>query len=223
MPSSVVHAAFALLLAVGLLGSHYNRKALGVLLGIILIPELDTLVGWVMDGAHRTVLHTMLTSLVAAGLLYWETTRANSWIRRRWGAYGVRVAWVGLFVHTFAHLALDWSHLSGINVLWPIVDQFATLDGEVYISTTEGFVQTIVNLSVDPATGQTQVDAGQGGTTRDTHVSSPVQPSRDPGDGPADRRFPIAARGWQLYVVLTGLFALVAKTLQRPPDTEDAK
>ena len=115
MPSSVVHAAFAFVLAVGLLGRFYDRRALALVLAIVLVPELDTALGWVMDGAHRTVLHNLVFTAIAGGVLYWETVREGSWIRDRWGERGIRIAWAGLFVHTFAHLALDWAHLSGIN------------------------------------------------------------------------------------------------------------
>jgi membrane-bound metal-dependent hydrolase YbcI (DUF457 family) len=221
MPTSVVHAAVGFLLAIGLLGKYYDRRALFVVLGIVLFPELDAALGLVMDGAHRTVFHTMVPSLVGGGLLYWDTTRTDSWLRGHWGEYGVRIAWVGLFVHTFAHLGFDWAHLSGINVLWPFVDQFVTLDGEVYISSTEGIVQTFVDISSDPDTGRRQIDAGQGGTTRDIHVSTPVQPSKEPVTGPVDRRFPIAVGGWQLYLIGTGAFALLARTFQTNRYEED--
>lgn len=222
MPSSVVHAAIALLLAVGLLGRFYDRRAIAVVLVIVLFPELDTALGWVMAGAHRTVFHTMMIPVVVAPALYWETTREASWIRGRWGDRGVRLAWVGLFVHTFAHVALDWAHLSGINFLWPFVDRFFALDGELYLSASEGLVQTFVDISRDPETGASVVDAGQGGTRAETHVANPAQPSAEPDPGPVDRRFPIAVRGWQLYFVLVGAFALVAKRLQsgRPDRAE---
>ena len=215
MPTSVVHAAVAVLLAVGLLGTHYDRRALAVVLAVILFPELDAALGWVMAGAHRSVLHTMVLPAVAAVALYWDTTRTNSWLRGRWGAYGVRVAWVALFVHTFAHIGLDWAHLDGINFFWPLVDQFVTLDGELYYTPTEGLVQTFVDVSVDPETGRQAVDAGQGGTTQTVHVSTPAQPTKEP-TGPVDRRFPIAVNGWQLYLLGTGIFALVARRLQTP-------
>ncbi len=222
MPSSVVHVAFAFLLAVGLLGRFYDRRALAVVFAIVLFPELDTALGWFMAGAHRTVLHTMVFPAVAAVALYWDSTRDGSWIRDRWGARGVRIAWVGLFVHTFAHVALDWAHLEGINVLWPLHDQFFNLDGEFAFSTTEGFVQTFVDISEDPETGQGVIDAGQGGTRAETHVANPAQPSADPDPGPVDRRFPIAVRGWQLYLVFTGAFAILAKRFQtsRPSEVD---
>lgn len=221
MPSSIVHIGFALLLAVGLLGRFYDRRALLVVIAVVLFPELDTLFGWVMDGAHRTVLHTMWISVVAGGLLWADTRRSNSWLRGRWGDYGVRIAWVALFAHTFAHLALDWAHLDGINILWPLVDQFVRLDGELYYSATEGFVQTFVDIGVDEETGTTVVDPGGTGTTATTHVSNPAQPTIDPDPGSVDRQFPIAWNGWQLYLALTGLFAVVAKRLQTPRENRD--
>ena len=213
MPTSVVHAAVAFVVAVGLLGDHADRRALAVVLAAIVAPELDALLGFVMAGAHRTVFHTAVLPAVAAAVVYWDTHRAGSWLRGRWGAYGVRVAWVALFAHTFAHIGLDWAHLDGINLLWPLIDQFVTLEGELYI-TGEGLVQTFVDVSIDPTTGQRAVDAGQGGTTASVHVSTPVQPSNDPDPGPVDRRFPIAVGGWQLYFVCTGLFVLLARRFQ---------
>ena len=214
MPSSVVHAALGLTVAVGLLGAHYDRRALGVVLAVIVAPELDSLLGFVMSGAHRTVFHTLVLSIVGAAVLYWDTRRDDSWLRNRWGSYGVQVAWVALFVHTFTHIALDWTHLDGINLVWPLLDQFVALDGELYIS-SEGVVQTFVDVSLDPTTGQQVVDAGQSGTTQSVHVSTPVQPTKEP-EGPVDRRFPIAVHGWQLYVVCLGLFTLIARRLQTP-------
>jgi len=216
MPSSVVHAALAAALAVGLLGRFCDRRAIAVVLVVVVIPEVDTALGLVIAGAHRTVLHTMVLSAVAAPLLYLETTRERSVIRGRWGARGVRIAWVGLLVHTFAHVALDWTHLEGINLLWPAVDRFFALEGEMYLSASEGFVQTFVDVGRDPETGRSVIDAGQGGTRAETHVSNPAQPDPEPepAPGPVDRRFPIAVRGWQLHVLLTGAFAVLARRLQ---------
>lgn len=214
MPSSVVHAALAVALAVGLLGRFYDRRALAVVLVVVVVPEVDTALGLVIAGAHRTVLHTMVLSAVAAPLLYLETTRERSVIRGRWGARGVRIAWVGLLVHTFAHVALDWTHLEGINLLWPVLDRFFALEGEVYLSASEGFVQTFVDVGRDPETGRSVIDAGQGGTRAETHVSNPAQPDPEPDPGPVDRRFPIAVRGWQLHLLLTGVFVVAARRLQ---------
>jgi hypothetical protein len=216
MPSSVVHAALGFLLAVGLLGRFYDRRALAVVLLVVVLPEIDTALGLVMDGAHRTVLHTMMIPVAAAPVLYWETARDGSWIRDRWGLRGVRIAWVCLFVHAFVHIALDWAHLSGINFFWPFADQFYALDGQASLSVSEGFVQTFVEIAQDPETGESVIDAGQEGSRAETHVSNPAQPSPEPSQEPVDRRFPIAVYGWQLFFVLAGAFTLAARRLQTP-------
>lgn len=216
MPSTVVHAGLALLLAVGLLGRFYSRRALAVVLVAMVLPEADTVVGLVVDGAHRTLLHNLVFPGLAAAALAWDTLREESWVRGRFGPAGVRVAWVALFVHTFAHLHLDWARLEGINLLWPVHDQFFKLDGRAYVSTAEGFVQTFIDIGQDPDTGRRVVDAGGGSPRRQTHVPNPVQPSSEPAPGPVERLFPIAVQGWQLYLVLTGLFAVAARKLQSP-------
>lgn len=222
MPSTIVHAGFALLLAVGLLKNTYDRKALAILLVIVVFPELDTVAGLWMPGAHRALLHNMTIPIAAAGLLYYDTqVREQSWLRARYDDWGVRVAWVALFVHVFAHMLLDYAHLDGINVFYPLYDRFFDLDGEIYLSTTDGIVQTFVDVSIDPLTGQRKLDPGAGGTTANTHVANPVEPSADPDpEEPIDRRFPITVHGWQLYLSLLGLFAVVARWFQSEPPEE---
>ena len=214
MPASTVHVGFGLLLAAGLLGRYYDRKALLVVVAVLLLPEADALAGWVMAGAHRTVLHNYVFTAVAAAALLWDTRRSESWLRDRFGQYGVHVAWVALFAHTFAHLALDWAHLDGINALWPLHDEFFRLEGEMYVSSQEGFVQTFLSLE--------DVGIGDSASRAETHVATPADPTPEPDPGPVDRRVPIAVRGWQLYLVVIGIFVVVAKRFQSAPqrDTE---
>ena len=225
MVSSVVHAGFGLLLAAGLLGDYYDRRALAVVLAIVVFPEIDTLLGPIMPGAHRTVGHNFVFPAAAAALLYYDTRiRGESLLRDRLSERWIAVAWVGLFVHAFAHVALDWAHLDGVNVLWPFHDRFYRLEGEILLSTADGFVQTFVDVQVDPETGSRRVDAGGSGTTETVHVNNPIEP-RDPSevtDEPVDRRFPIANRGWRLYLLGLGLFALVARKLQGEEPTDAA-
>ncbi len=209
MPASTVHVGFGLLLAAGLLGKYYDRTALLVVVAALLLPEADALAGWVMAGAHRTLFHNYVFTAVLAAALWWDTRRETSWLRGRFGTYGVRVAWVAVFAHTFAHLALDWAHLDGINALWPLHDEFFRLEGELYVSSEAGLVQTFVDLE--------DVGFGGGASRAETHVATPADPTPDSDPGPVDRRVPIAVGGWQLYLVAVGLFVVVAKRFQSEP------
>lgn len=214
MPSLIPHAGLAVLLAIGLLGQFYSKKFLVVVLVVLAVPELDTVLGLVIDGAHRTLLHTLVLPGLFAIILAWDSTRGNAWLRKRFGAFGVRLAWVALLVHVLAHVLLDWTHLEGINLLWPLHDQFFKLEGELYLSSSDGLVQTFVEISPDPETGRQSIDAGGGGSRTETQVANPVQPGLNSEPDPVDRRFLLVNQGWQLYLVLTGLFAVVAKKLQ---------
>ncbi|RAW45168.1 metal-dependent hydrolase [Halorubrum sp. 48-1-W] len=224
MVSTVVHAGFALVLTAGLLRGDYDRRALAVVLAVVVLPEADSFLGLVMSGAHRTVGHNFVFPAVAALLLYYDTRiRERSALRDAFAERGVRIAWAVVFVHVFAHVSLDWAHLDGVNVLWPLHDAFFRLDGELLWSTTDGFVQTFVDIDLDPETGSRRVDAGSTGTTQSVHVNNPVEPD-DPvtlaASETIDRRFPIAGRGWRLYLVGLGLFTLAARRLQGNPPTE---
>ncbi len=226
MPSSVVHAGFALLLAAGLLKGAYDRPALGVVLLVIVIPEVDSVMGPVMPGAHRTVGHNFVLPAAAGLLLYYDTRlRETSLLRERFADRGVRIAWVALFAHCFAHVFLDWAHLEGVNALWPLHDEFFRLEGEILLSTADGFVQTFVDVELDPDTGERTVDAGGTGTTESVHVNNPVEPDSPENLADAetiDRRFPIAQRGWRLYLIVVGVFVVVARRFQSTPPAGEA-
>jgi membrane-bound metal-dependent hydrolase YbcI (DUF457 family) len=227
MPSTVVHVGFGLLIATGLVTDSPDRRLVALLAVVLVAPELDTAAGLLLPGAHRALLHTLLLPALAAAAVYYDTRvrpPEASWLRRRAGPRGVRLAWVLLAVHLFAHLLLDYAHLEGINAFYPLHDSFYRLEGELYVSNVEGVVQTFVDVSPGGG-GGLEVDAGATGTTEDTTVANPVEPDGDPeaggsggDDEPVDRRFPIAVQGWQLYLVATGLFAAAARRLQRPLD-----
>ncbi|OYR58686.1 metal-dependent hydrolase [Halorubrum halodurans] len=224
MVSSLVHAGFALVLAAGLLRGSYDRRALAVVLAIVVLPEADSLLGPVMAGAHRTVGHNVVFPAAAALLLHYDTRiREESLLRERVADRGVRIAWVALFVHVFAHVSLDWAHLQGVNVLWPLHDSFFRLEGELVWSSVDGLVQTFVDVEVDPATGDRRVDAGSTGTTQSVHVNNPIEPDDPEVLAEAetiDRRFPVAGRGWRLYLLGLGIFTVLARRLQSDPPAE---
>ena len=224
MVSTLVHAGFALVVAAGLLGNAADRRVMGAILLVVVLPEADALLGPVYPGAHRTVGHTAVVPIAAALLLYYDThVRERSWLRARLEDRWISMAWVALVVHLTAHVALDWTHLEGVNLFWPLRDAFTVLDGELTWSLADGFVQTFVDIRIDPTTGQTQVESAVTGTRASVHVNNPVEP-----DAPAtlakaeviDRRFPVAGRGWRLYLLGLGLFTMAARQLQKAPSAD---
>jgi hypothetical protein len=200
MPSTVVHLAFAGLLAAALLGTTFDRRALAVVLALTAVPDLDSFVSLVSTAGHRTVLHTALLPIGLGLLLGYDLLgRETSWLRSRYGARGVRVAWVSILSLGVAGIGLDL-FTGGINPLYPLHDQFYLFDGKVVLSSERGIVQTFVDLN--PESGMPEP---QGlGSSEDVHVSTGVDPNQ--GDEPAnvDRVFPVVRAGWQALVLVAG-------------------
>jgi hypothetical protein len=191
MPSTVVHLAFGGLVAAALL-KNFDRRALAVVLVIVAVPDLDSFLV-TTDAGHRTVLHNLWVAVVPAALLLVDLrVREESLLRRRWGAWGVRVAWVALLCYLVAHLALDIAD-GYVNVLWPVFDQFYTLDGSIEISSRRGIVNTFSDGGVPLLEAR--------GTSSETQITTGV----DPGEGQTERLFPVVRAGWQLVVLVAGI------------------
>lgn len=190
MTSTVVHLAFAGLIGAALLGEHFDRKSLAVVLIVVAFPDLDSFFIFT-DAGHRTVLHNIWIPVVTGVLLWGDLRREESFVRGRWGAWGVRVAWVSVLCYLVAHLALDLADGS-VNLFWPVYDQFYTLDGEIELSSERGIVQTFTD------SGLPLLEA-RGGTT-ERQITTGV----DPGDGETDRVFPIVRNGWELVLLVGG-------------------
>lgn len=194
MPSMLVHAALAGLIAGTLLHREFDLRTLAVVVGVTVLPDLDAFVGLVVEGTHRAALHTLLFPAVLCVAFVLDLRRDESFVRRRYGSRGVRVGGVALVSLLFAGILPDVTH-TGANLLYPLHDRFYTLDGELLLSSQRGVVQTFVEL--DPATGG---DAAAGGTTNDTHHPSVVDPEK--GDEPEEVER-------KLWIVGSGLKALL--------------
>lgn len=216
MPSTVVHCALAGLLAASLLGPAFSRRSVAAVLGATVVPDLDVFGGFFLPGTHRALLHTFLIPVALAALVYYDTRlRGRSRLGERWGAAGVRAAWVCLVAYAVAGIGLDL-FVGGANPLYPVHDQFYRLNGGIEYSTQRGWVQTFVEV------GDGGLDAGGVGTTDEVHVSSGVDPTRGAEPERVDRVFPIVRSGWQLLLLVTSLIALAGRALDaRRPDRED--
>jgi ribosomal protein S18 acetylase RimI-like enzyme len=230
MPSLVVHVAVAGLVGGALLGREFDRRSVLLVLLVPVIPDLDAFAGLFVVGAHRALLHTLLIPLGAAALVWFDTTvREASWLRGRYGARGVHLAWVGVVVYAFAGIGLDLFTDGGANPFYPLHDQFYEVSGRLQYSTTVGWEQTFVELhpGVDATKGAQAVecpdadgggeralesgpadphtvDLGQRGSSKEVHVNSGVDPSPGPECPGVERIFPVAQSGWELLLVVTG-------------------
>ena len=189
MPSTLVHVAFAALLAAALLGRAFDARSLGVVSAAAAFPDLDAFVGLAVPGAHRTLFHTLLAPAALALLLAAETRRERSALRARYGDRGVRVAWTALAALLLAGIGPDL-FTNGVNAFWPVEDAFYALDGTVAFSTRRGVVQTVV-------------EAGPRPTTETVHYATGVDPTAGPDPPNAERTFPVARAGWQSLVLLS--------------------
>jgi hypothetical protein len=191
MPSTLVHLALGALIAAALLEDAFGPRTLGVVLAATAVPDLDTFVGIALPGTHRAALHTVLIPVLAAGAIAYDCRREESWLRAR-GPAAVRVAWVAVLAYAVAGIGPDL-FFNGVNVFYPLHDQFYALDGEVLYSDQRGFVQTLW-----------ESQESTGGTTTDTHYATGVDPVRGEDPGDAERVFPVARGGLQVLLVCAG-------------------
>ena len=217
MPSTVVHVGFALLLAAALLGPAYDRRALVVVVGAVAFLDLDAFVSLVVANTHRAAFHSLLLPGLAGALLYADTRLADrSRFHDRYGDRGVRIVWVSLVAVVVSGIGLDLFGASGVNLLYPLVDQFYAFTGSVEWRSTGGFVQTFVEVrppegSAGGAGGGGTVDVGQKGSTREYRVATGVDPTEGRESPDVERTFPIVYAGWQVTLTLTGLVVTVLK------------
>ena len=194
MPSTVVHVGLAGMMGAVLLGDRFDTRAILFVMAATAAIDLDTLIGMYWTGTHRAALHNVFVVLVPAIVLFWDVRlREESYVLDRWGSYGYRVAWVTLVTVLFAHILLD-AFYNGVNLFWPVQDQFYDLSGYLLISNQEGLVQTFTESSTR-------------GTTEDTHYWTGFDPGPDaPPD--AERQFYLAERGELFVVAVAGYLSI---------------
>ncbi|WP_115865374.1 metal-dependent hydrolase [Halorussus litoreus] len=243
MPSTVVHVALAGLVGTALLADRFDAKAILAVMAATAFLDLDVIVGFWIPGAHRAAFHTLVLPAILGTALWWDLrgrtrprvqsslgriVRERSLVRTRWGARGVRVAWVGVATITLAGIGPD-AFFNGANLFYPFHDRFYELSGEVLYSTHDGFVQTIVNVNLDALVdavvpegggGGGEAGAGSGGsggsgggsggadgtvrTTENTHYRTGFDPTRGETPENVERIFPVAMTGERALLALTG-------------------
>ncbi|MBS3760488.1 metal-dependent hydrolase [Halodesulfurarchaeum sp.] len=210
MPSTLVHVAIGGIVAVALLRDEFGWWSLGVVMAFAAVPDLDTFVGLVLPGAHRSLFHSVFVPLGLGGLLVADGRRNRSLLIDRFGPPARRIAGVGVVALVLGGIGPDLV-TNGVNLLYPVQDNFLTVSGELRLSDQRGIVQTFIDRS--------QPDAGGAvvGSTETVHYSTGVDPS--PGTEPEQvkRVFPLLGSGMQLLIV--GLSAtLIGGRFLQPSD-----
>lgn len=204
MPPTLVNTAFGALVGAALLGAAFDRRSVTAVAGAAALPDADAVASLVLRGATNAVLHNVWLPALAAGLLYWDTRlREGSLLRRRYGWWGVRVAWVALASWVVAGVGPDLFSFEAVNLLYPVHDRFYSVVGKLVLSTEDGVVQTYL----ESGTLRTA------GTTADYHVESWVNPTPGTANPPdAERRIRFVESGWQAVVVAAAAATVAARS-----------
>ena len=212
MPSTVVHAALAGLLACALLGPAFSGRTLALVLGAMVVVDLDVVVGFFLIGAHRAAFHTLVwPAFVVFALVYDTRIAERSRLAARFGPGAIRVAWVTVGAVVLAGIGPDLA-TNGVNLLYPVHDQFYAFDGTLRLSTHEGLVQTFVDVA-DPTTNAK-------GSTEEVQYYTGVDPNPasrgadvggSEGQPAPERVFPVADSGIQLLLVLTSVVTMTSR------------
>ena len=208
MPSTLVHVSLALLLAAGLLGPEFDRRAVAVVAAATALPDLDVALEPVLSGAHRSVGHTFVLPAVLTVALAIDVRRGSeSALRRRYGQRGVTLAAVAVACLFGAGIVPDLV-VGGVNALYPIHDAFYTVDGRLFYSTDRGWVQTFVDLApAEPGPRRTTSNFDFR-TVLDAEPTLGVGDAGDAGGGDGgggagrtERLFPVAMTGFRAWLL----------------------
>lgn len=189
MPSLFFHASLAGIVAVSMLGEELDLRNLFLVLAATLAIDLDSVIGVYLPGAHRALFHNVFLLLFLGIVLYWDSRlRERSLLRPLRG--GDRLA-AAIFVSVVAAGVAPDLFWNGVNLFYPLHDQFLPFTGSMFVSTESGLVQDIFELK------------GVGDTAT-MHYSTGVDPS--PGGEPlsVERRFLVAGSGIQFLVTVLG-------------------
>jgi hypothetical protein len=207
MPPTLVTVAVGVLIGVALLGPAFDRRSLALVALAAALPNLDAAVGLLVPGVTNALLHSAFVPAAAAVALYYDTERReSSWLRGRYGWYGVRVAWVAVAAYAVAGIGLDLFNIDSAAALYPLSDRYYSITGKLVLSTQEGVVQTYVEW------GDGWLEVASPGTTETHHVETWLNPSAG-ADGDVARRLRFVDSGWQLVVVIIAAAAAPAKRL----------
>lgn len=196
MAPTLVNVAFGVLIGAALLGAAFDRRSVAIVTVAAALPDLDSVAGLVIEGGANSILHAVWVPLVLGGALYYDTSvRSDSWVRTRYDWWGVRVSWVALTVYVLAGIGADLFGSGGVNLFYPVYDQFMTIDGRFVVSVLHepGAVHALTGASQSLPGIETH------GSTGEYAVDTWLAPTGD------ERRLRIVDAGWQVIVIAAAI------------------
>lgn len=204
MPSTIVHLAFAGLIASALLGDAFDKRSVLIVMIVVAFPDLDSFIALYASAGHRTALHNIWIPFLAAVALWIDVrVRERSMLRERWGDWGIRVAGVSILCYLLAHVLLDLTD-GIVNLFWPLHDQFYTLRGDLDLSNQRGIVQ-----SFREGDGFLLLEVA--GSTESREITTGVDPGEAPGEEEPERTFPVFGSGQEVLITIAGIVVTAAR------------
>jgi len=203
MVSTIVHVSVGVIISCALLPSDkISLKSIGIVGLSVALLDFDAFL-FSSTELHRAVLHNVIfpsfiISIIAFDILYRDNSYIGKFFETDWV---IVISFVSYISVIFAGIGLDYSD-SGVNLLWPIHDQFYTLDGKFIYSSEKGIVQTFFE-SPETVTSDNPKD-----TTETVDFKTPVDP---PKESSTERVFPIAKSGWQLVIIGTSVITVFSR------------
>lgn len=204
MPSALFHGAIGILIGLAILGDALDGRTLAIIAFAALLPDIDALLAFWFPGAHRVYLHNVFVFLVPAALLLAvRRTGSLERLKTRWPDVE-RVLWTAVIVVAVAGIGLD-AVASGVNLFYPVHDQFYQVEGSVVYSSHAGVEQTVMG-----------VDAKRVGTTDEVYYASGVPPVSGTNAGEV-WRVPLFGNTLQLLLSIT-VFLIVGYRMRHQRD-----
>lgn len=211
MSSTVVHISFAIIIACSIIPiDKFSYKSLLLVVVPVAMLDLDALVFFIQEGLHRALLHNLIIPTIILFLILYDTIiRKESYIKNYYDEETVIIVSIASYIAVvFAGIGIDFA-ANGVNLFWPIHDQFYTLEGQFVISSEEGIIQTFTDTFFE------SVNQGNAKTT-DNHVySTPVNPAPNQPNESSPLILHIAYTGYQIVIIITSIICLASKIIYK--------
>lgn len=192
MVSTIFHLSFGLLIGTALIENKFDIWAFLTVAIFSLLPDVDTFFNIWFLGAHRTYLHNLFIPVILSGLLYFDIRRENSFIEKHWES-GKKVLKVSIIALLVAGIGIDMFG-SGVNLFYPVQDQFYDFSGKIEFGTKSGLVQTIFKLD--------DIDRGSTETMKYTATHSK---EKTPQKEEVNKIYLISANGVRFFFGIAGI------------------